>query len=235
VRVEDNLSAGLFGWLDWRLFMSRFRLMLLSMLAVFAVGAVASASASAAGQWWVSGAKFSGTEGVTAHLKSGTKSVLKSNLPGGEEIDILSLLLTIKLGDIFGINRGVVEEITLLEAEITVPLGCGLVSPSIIVKPVVTELVVEGAKVFNLFTPKTGTEFTTITITGCAAEGKYKVTGQARCEVQEPTVEAENKVCLFSAATAGATGLKFGTEPATLTAEPEFLLVKKQKWSAKTS
>jgi hypothetical protein len=215
--------------------MSRVRLLLLSILAVLAVGAIASASASAAGQWWVSAAKFSGTEEITAHLKVGTKSVLTSKLPGGEEVELVSPKISIKKADIFNNNKDLAEEITFLETTLAKPVGCVLSSPSVVVRPVVTELVVVGGKVYDLFTPKAGAEFVTLTLTGCAGEGKYKVTGQARCEVQEPNVEAENKLCLFNAAAAGAIGLKFGTEPATLTAETEFLLVKKQKWSAKES
>jgi hypothetical protein len=212
----------------------RTRLILVIAVAAFAVTAITATSASAAGQWWVSGAKFSGTEGVTAHLKSGTKAILKSALPGGEEIELESPKISGKGGDLFANNKDLAEEITFLETKIVKPVGCTS-QASVVIVPVVTELVVEGGKVFDLYTPKSGTEFSTITLTGCAAEGKYKMTGQTRCEIREPNIEAENKLCLFSSATAGKVGLKFGTEPATLTAEPEALLVKKQKWSAKTS
>jgi hypothetical protein len=218
--------------------MSRPRLVLLCVVAALGVTASTAASASAAGQWWVSGAKFSGTEEVTAHLKTGTKLVLTSKLPGGEESVIEAQKISLKKGDIFANNKDLAEEITFLETKIAEPAGCSIAA-SVVLKPVVSELVVEvvegKTKVFDLITPKTGTEFTAWTLTGCASEGKYKITGQMRCEVQEPEVEAVDKLCLFSAATVGGVGLKFGTEPVILTAEPEFLLVKKQKWSAKTS
>jgi hypothetical protein len=216
--------------------MSRVRLMLLSILVVFAVGAVASASASAAGQWWVSGAKFSGTEEVTARLKSGTKAVLKSKLPGGEEVELLSPKISLRRADIFANSKGLAEEITFLETTVAKPVGCEMLS-DIIVKPVLTELVVEGtpSKVFDLFTPQLGTKFATVELSNCAGEGLYQVTGQVRCEVQAPEFESLDKLCLFSAATVGGVGLKFGTEPATLVAEPEFLLYIKHFWSAKGS
>jgi hypothetical protein len=213
---------------------SRTRLTLVGAVAAFAVTTITAASASAAGQWWVSGAKFSGTEEVTAHLRTGTKAILKATLPGGEEIELESSKISGKKGDLFANNKDLAEEITFLETKVVKIVGCETPS-SVVVKPVVTELVVEGTKVFDLYTPKSGTEFTTINLTGCAGEGKYKMTGQTRCEIKEPEVEAVDKLCLFSAATAGEVGLKFGTEPATLTAEPEALLVKKQKWTAKAS
>jgi hypothetical protein len=211
---------------------SRTRLTLMSVVAAFAVTTISAASASAAGQWWVSGAKFSGTEEITGHLKAGTKAILKSKLPGGEEIESESPKISGRKGDLFGNNKGLAEEITYLETTMLKPLGCSTES-SLVIKPVVAELEVEGAKVFDLLTPKSGTEFATGTITGCAAEGKYKATGQTRCEVQKPEEEAEDKLCVFSSATVGAVGLKFGTEPGTFTAELEISLVKKQKWSAK--
>jgi hypothetical protein len=206
----------------------------MGVVAAFAVTTISAASASAAGQWWVSGTKFSGTEEVTGHLKTGTEATLKSMLPGGEEIESESPKISGKKGDLFGNNKGLAEEITFLETTMIRPLPCSTES-SLVIKPVVAELVVEGTKVFDLMTPKSGTEFATGTLTGCAAEGKYKATGQTRCEVQAPNTEAEDKLCLFSAATVGGVALKFGTEPATFTAELEILLVKKQKWSAKES
>jgi hypothetical protein len=213
---------------------SRTRLTLMGVVAAFAVTTISAASASAAGQWWVSGTKFSGTEEVTARLKAGTKVVLKSALPGGEEIELQSSSSSGKKGNVFANNKDSVEEITFFDTTLVKPAGCAA-APSIVIKPVVTELVVEGGKVFDLYTPKSGTEFTTIMLIDCAAEGKYKTTGQTRCEIQEPNVEAVGKLCVFSAATVGGVGLKLGTEPATFAAEPEALLVKKQKWSAKAS
>jgi hypothetical protein len=172
---------------------SRTRLTLMSAVAAFAVTTITAASAFASGQWWVSGAKFSGTEEITGHLKAGTKAILKSTLPGGEELESESTTISGKKGDLFANNKGLAEEITFLESTLLKPAGCR--PPfDVILKPVVAELVAEKGKIFDLLTPKSGTEFTTYTLTGCAAEGKYKTTGQTRCEIQEPEVEAVDKL-----------------------------------------
>jgi hypothetical protein len=58
--------------------------------------------------------------------------------------------------------------------------------------------------------------FLTVTLTNCAAEGKFSYTGIASCVFVAPTVAAVTKLCTAKESKTLLGSLRFGTEPATM-------------------
>lgn len=213
------------------IYMSHLKLLLLNLASLSVICLITPALA--AGQWWINGAEFSGEETLSEQLKSGTKWVLQSELTGGTRIDILAADFTLFKPFIYGNTSYLASNGSALEAIVTEPGGCRI-EPSIPLFGLHGLFGAERGKVFIAIKPKEGTKLAEIEVTGCAGEGLYNLTGEARCEVLEPSVEEASKICAFGPSS-GST-LKFGAKPATLTAEQEFSLSgtnKGDKWSAK--
>jgi hypothetical protein len=194
--------------------MSRTRLILISISAVFAVSA---AAASAASQYFVAGAKFKSEESMNVRLKSGTSAVLVSKLTGGVTIEIVCKATKLK--------SGVIRESYKISAKAIVYEKCSdtpatcKVSETLNSSEVVGEMLDVGTEGSSMkFKPATGETFISLDVTGCSGEGKYSITGSAECELVAPAVEAVDKACNFTT-TSGSS-----LNGATLTEEAEFVL-----------
>jgi hypothetical protein len=202
--------------------MSKTRLILASVLAVFAVSAVASASAMAAPQYFIEEVKFEGPETVNAQPKSGTVALLTSKLTGGATIEIQCTGGKLKGAVIEKNNLGKGEAIVYEKCKVKTPATCH-VAETLTTNAVSAEALDVGETgVSEKFKPTSGETFISISITGCSGEGKYNVTGSAECTGVNPTIEEVNKTCDFTSGSG--TSLKFGTNAATLTQESEFFL-----------
>lgn len=190
------------------------------------------ASSTWAAQAYIEGSPFDGTE--TVEGKNTTSMKFTTTLTGGASLKVLCDK---------GVGKGTIEDgdkgtvpsgLELSECKITEPSSCKS-SSTINTEPLVSELQeVEGGEVFIVSKPKSGDEWVTVEIEGCAAEGTYEVSGSARCEVITPREEAVEKECDFTA-TSGST-FKFGTKAATLEKVDSAILTgvnKGKKWSAR--
>ena len=213
--------------------MSRLRLWLVSVIVVFAVGAVAVSAASAAPHWVIENKALAAGESETVlGLISG--SVTLHGLIGKVGFE-LSCTAAHARGTIKGTNKG--------EAPNGIPFaGCTVPHPSgcTVKEPISTDaesgvlLEEEGEKAgYNTWTPTTGAVFTTITMSGtsCSIEGIYEVTGRAQCEGE--AVEAVDVSCLFNSSSKSA--LKLGFNEVDFLAHFLLLLTGKnagKKWGA---
>jgi hypothetical protein len=175
------------------------RVLYLAILAVLIVDGAVTSPASAT-QWLVSGVAFNGEESIGATLLPGAGLVhLTTHLPGGELFVKGCEGFALTGAKMFGKNKGQAESLTLTKCKVDHPVGCKTNS-QIVIKPTVAEAVdlVAGVEpVYVTFTPKTGNEFVTVIVEGCAAEGIYKAVGRAACKVFQPTVSAVMKLCSF--------------------------------------
>jgi hypothetical protein len=217
--------------------MSRVRLLFLSVMAVFAVAAVASSEASAAApNWVVEGTAFTGSETVLGLLSNGNAS-LEENLGSNVFTDILCTAWD-ATGTILGGNKDAAPNgITFSGCSVSTPSGCSVTNP-IVVKAVTSTLLSNETVGLDTWAPTSGTEFTKIVISGtaCVVEGSYNITGQAQCEGTLNT-EAETFPCLFNK-NSGNGQLKIGKEVADFLAHFLFLLKgpnDTKKWGASTT
>jgi hypothetical protein len=192
--------------------MSRFRLLLLGLLAVLAIGAVASASASAAdscngGPNWI----FCNDNNEPLLLEtvlgtSGT-AILASHLGGAEakfecSSDDFSALL-----EHLGIGSGLILFLGCKETE---PAGCSLSSTEV---HATFTFQTEGTELATFTGNKNGTskEFAQLTVTGCSVSGSYPVTGTQMVELKNGGV---SKVEHEIVAKKSQSNLKLGVETA---------------------
>jgi hypothetical protein len=203
--------------------MSRIKLLLLSVMAVFAVAAVAVSEASAAApNWVVNGTAFTGSESVLGLLSNGNASV-QATLGSNVFTDLLCTAAD-ATGTILGGNKDAAPNgITFSGCSMTTPSGCTVTNP-IVVDAVTSTLLSNETVGLDTWAPTSGTEFTKLTISGsaCSIEGAYKFTGQLQCEATLNT-EAETFACLFNK-NSGNGQLKFGPNTADFLAHFLFLL-----------
>jgi hypothetical protein len=227
---------------------NRLRVSLLSLLAVFAVSALASASAYAVKSdeyvWKVNGATLGA--GLTEKAKTaGGPFILEGKIATvAVEIECKKQG-EVEEGNIKGGNPGTDEAtVTFTECKILNQALCKVAVANTKVKTELVEIIkvlkedavppteeaVDG-HVGELFRPE-GTKFTTITITGCALNGTFEVTGTVAAKLpgenteklkqviefrdSEPITEVEN-----TADGKTKVGLKFGGEPAELVGNSE--------------
>lgn len=227
--------------------MFRAKLLFLSLAAVLAVVGVSASSASAkiSFEWFVGGSllKEKQTQAFTVN-SDGKISDLHSKLLGINVL-LLSSEISVNSGaQIIGGRPGTnLETVVFKGVTVDPPLQkCvaetgGIAKPvagTIETKPLKTEIVEgENGEVLILFTPdEAGAAFTSILFLNkgaeeCAANNALSsITGSLlalplpqRAEVlhQDLDFEAAEKTYFNSAGTLGTAGLKFGTEPATLT------------------
>jgi hypothetical protein len=192
---------------------NRFRVLLVSLLAVFAVSAVASASASASacpaeheGDYAIcyEGTEFEGKLEGTSGV-----SILKSTVLTKEvEIECTADTISVTAED-SGKSKG---ELHFTNCKVNKPAGCKVTEP--IVAKFTDQLNTPPAAITDTFTGSgTAEEFTAIKITGCALEGTYKIKGKQTCsfDANIGTDQVEHEViCTFAGS-----ALKLGSEPAT--------------------
>lgn len=187
-------------------------------------------SASAAPRYFVAGSEFTGEESVNARVKSGTKVVFVSNIPGTLEIQCSAISLNTAV--VKEKNKGSAKAISFEKCKVVIPAACSI-SATFTTNEVTMLAEDMGASGVSVkVAPKSGETFLTLFITGCVSEGAYPIKGHMTCEVLEPSVEAISKGCDFTSSS-GST-LNFGTNPLTLTSESEFFLSGTktgQKWS----
>jgi hypothetical protein len=194
--------------------MSRFRLVLLSMLAVLALSAVASTSASAHG--FSTTGEFLGTSG---------QSLLVSPALG-IEIECQEDVAKGKL-EAGGKTTG---EATFRRCRVVTPAGCKVKEP---ISFSFTDLLVgtEGAEpVKDEFKPTEAEEvFVKITIEGCAAEGVYKVKGT---QVSDLPAAGQSRAVHEIVSTPYGSKLKLGTSAAYFFSTETVRLLSGEPWSA---
>lgn len=209
--------------------MARVKLVLLSLLAVFALGAVASASASAQ-EWLIEG----------KGLKAGESAPVSGSAAGS-----LTLLLTLSnihvvllcdkasgTGTIVGPSSATANPISFSECKVVEP-KC-TTSATLKTKEISISLLVLGESRLISFIPKAGesTEFVTVELGGCAVEGEYKITGSVGCELLHPFESAVLQDCSFELGKDQK--LLFGKAEADLEGEISFVLTgadEGKKWS----
>jgi hypothetical protein len=239
--------------------MSRIRLILAALLAVLAVGVVASAStstpASASGSCLKVGTPAYCVEGVPLVNSSaeveGTNngaSILKGTIGSvTSEVKCEKGKLT---GTIVGGAVGTVgtstAKMTFEECALVKPANCELSPGSKTIETVELkdelELTGSGKRIEDKFQPKTGTTFASIGIEGkesscviahVGEEIGFAVSGSQACEVDTSNTVAETEATTHKMKCIAAGGLKIGTNPAEITSEVTVKLKSGKKWSVK--
>jgi hypothetical protein len=222
---------------------SKVRVLMLAVLAVMVVGAVAASSASAATKWLVRGTTLTGSEGITAvFLEIGTSGLvakLKTFLPGGK-VEILISCKTAGLvgGKITAPNVGSATKISFKGCKLD-SKECKLTSAETTeintneVSAETTDLSGAEPLFLRVFPKAAGGSFASISLTACAGEGKFEITGGTACAAAaKATAEQTLHLCQFGAVTLLNT-LKFGTEePATVEGGASVSLVNGGNWSS---
>ncbi|HUN77734.1 MAG TPA: hypothetical protein VMU32_02320 [Solirubrobacteraceae bacterium] len=213
--------------------MSKVKLTIGMFIAVLAVGAVASASASAAG-WMMEGAELTGTASLNnvapkllpAELTaSGVTIKCKGNLEGVEP-------------RIFGSNKGSAASLIFKECESTTK-ACELTAAEktgIGTVPVLAEATLEGTSNVSIaFKPKTGSIFATIKYEAgsegtCALLGLKGVTGKVTAKSPGGKMESLEHT-LEVGVTAESGELKVGSAGASLSGAAMLKLEESVNWS----
>ena len=191
--------------------MSKLRLILLSMLAVFAFSAVASSAAMAAPEWTRNGVAITKTEKVTYKLKAGTDATLED----------ATLKITIKCTAVKGKSAqvevaGKDKGITVFEGCTTNIAKCEVVKGEIKTETLTTKLSEEGTKVLDTFSPPASGIFAVIKLkgTGCPITSA-NVTGTVTSVMGAPGPT------ITAAFPGPGTNLKLAETPATFSAQVE--------------
>jgi hypothetical protein len=214
--------------------MTKVRMLLISMLALLAIGAVASASASAACTSLTGGVCQLVETELTATAKyvillqavdadlavTGIGTVLCKDVSGkytGDEEPTGPALI---LGLVLIFTECVLDEHPL--CKITEPIETKTINAEI---PAWTTAFAKAE-----FSPAEGTEFATVNISGCEQEAIIKVTGKQGARILEPTTLAEqHTVEALASESTLKDGAKATTFSVTLKAELESL----KKWALK--
>jgi hypothetical protein len=236
---------------------STYKSVLVVLVAVFAFSAVGAASASAHKFVWKV-EKAPGTEKILAagESKEFTASSKKGYIIKNE---VLSIKLTIECkkqkfsagAEIIGGKPGKAEgTIVFEECMPTAPSECVGKKVKIEPLPVKTELVAvvkpaaKAGKLATLFSPKTSTLFTVITLEGCMFNTKYELTGNAAALNGSQEVEQKTGSLLFkegseeitevetSTGAKAKVELKTAGSKATFEGESALELVSKELWGA---
>jgi hypothetical protein len=162
--------------------MKRFKIVGLCLVAVFAISAVASASASAADVWSVEGSTVFGGTAKTEAISPSPISITGGKLTG-DGIEITCPTLTINGGLIKEGSSGSATSVAFSGCLETVDQAECVLESSTITTVAVTANIVGTNEIE--FKPTTGTEFVTVKLNNvagkvCPVKGKFKVTGSAR-------------------------------------------------------
>jgi hypothetical protein len=190
----------------------------LALAAVFALVAVAAASASAA-TWKIEGKEFTGEEKISSTGGPFTLTVPKLGVAIKCEKEA-------NTGKIFSKNK---DESTIEFTKCAVEKAANCTVKEPIKSEVNTELIEVGGVVYDKFTPKKE-PFTTITLegSGCVLKGSYEVKGT---EAGQVGAEAVESTLTFSEAISKAAGtvLTFGADEAFLAGTSSQKLTGKEK------
>ncbi len=201
--------------------MSRFRLLLLGLLAVLAVGVVASASASA--ETCTGGSHFvfcnNNQEPLVGETVLGTSllSLLSSHLGGGQaKFHCLSDDFSATLEKL-GAGSGLILFLKCTELE---PSGCELSANQKKEINATFTAQLESATLATFTGNKGGTahEFTTLEVVNCSVAGSYTVTGTQMVSIPKG---GESKKEQEIVATKAQSALKLGVEPASFSSVTE--------------
>ncbi len=147
--------------------------------AAMAIGAVASASASASAGWMVNGTQLSGSAAIMrAELVNGSAITLSSSVVS---ISCEAPTIEAEASSITSPSAGQASSVTFNECSSTTE-HCELAETSVTTSPLQTsEVVLEGSSgVRGLFIPQTKTTFATVKFNGelCAVAGTQPITGK---------------------------------------------------------
>jgi hypothetical protein len=223
---------------------SKVRVLMLAALAVMVVGGVAASSASAVTSWNVRGAALGAgaSEGITATFltigTTGLVAILKTKLPGGKiTIEISCKTAALVGAKITGLKGGSATRISFKGCKLD-SKECKLTSAETTeistseVSAETTDLSGVEPLYLKVFPKIAGGSFTSISLTACAGEGKFEVTGTAACAAAvKATTEQPLHLCKFETFPL-VTTLKFGTEPASIEGGASVTLVNGGNWSS---
>jgi hypothetical protein len=252
-RCDDAL---VFPGLKEMALMSKVRLVLLGVLAALsAVAMTASAASAISFEYLVSGKLLAAGESRTFDVATDGKTTVLKGTVAGTGAELLSSVIKVAPGaKIFGGKPGTNEETVEFEnVSVDKPGTCKLEGTTTIgTVPLKSEIVegsVEGAgngEAYILFTPKSGTLFTSFKLTNktstesCLAKGlTLNVDGsvlalvlpqKADATLGDLDYEAATKQYKNNAGTAVTAGLTFAGEPATLTGLTLVLLTSKESF-----
>ena len=207
--------------------MSKVKVTLSVLVALFALSAIASASASAAG-WMVSGTELSGSTSLATTAKTDKAAKLKA---AGVTIECTGTNLEGTSPVITAPNTGSATSLTFTECEST-NATCSVTKTIGTVPIHATVALGAGNDVKARFLPKTKTVFATIEYKGatCALLGVQPVSGKAL--VDDANGKVESVLQLIEAVTTEASGeLKVGSSPAELTGSALLKLASGAQWS----
>ena len=204
--------------------MSKVKVVFSVFIAMLALSALTSASASAV--WMVNGTNLTSSAALATTAQVDKKGVLeggtlniecKGNLKGTSP--------EIKSGNIGVASSLIFTECTTTNAHCSIPTTLGTV-------PISAEAVLSGAlAVKATFKPKTGTIFATILYSGeeCAVSGQKAVTGDV--ETNAPTGQDERTDQILEVNQAATGLLKIASSAASLTGSVLILVASRQAWS----
>lgn len=211
--------------------MSKVKMIVTILIAVFAFSALASASASAAtAGWMVGGTMLSGSTALATTAKVVETGTLTAVSSEDVTIECKSSVLTGEEPKIEAGTKGSAKSLIFKECAST-NANCTIGSPTIGTAPINAEATLEGTLGVKVtFTPKTTKVFTTIDYIGssCALAGVKPVKGKA--SVKAPTGQDENTLQLIEADT-GAGELEVGTSEAILKGSAQLKLAAGGLWS----
>lgn len=189
--------------------MSKLRLILLSMLAVFAFSAVASSAALAAPEWTLNGKAITKTEKVTYKLKSATAVLEDATL--GVTIKCTALKGKSAQVEVAGKDKG----ITFFEGCTINIAKCEVTKGEVKTETLTTKLAEEGTETIDIFEPPVSKIFAVIKLkgTGCPLTSA-NVTGQVTSVIKSPLQGAS----LTTTFPGPKTALKLAGSPATFEA-----------------
>ena len=199
--------------------MSRVRLIMLSVFAVLALSAVASASSASAIGWWVENNARNGSEALPATIKaefSEDLGFIKSHITlNGITVECTGMSFNNTENKeeptgsfIEGTTGGRIKNARFTGCAVTNPPGCGITNAIITLLEATLKLEEIGGKAFVKFTP-TGTNFASFTFTNAAACGvlanktinvkgstKGEIENPAVCNVNKPSEEQRHKIII---------------------------------------
>jgi hypothetical protein len=212
--------------------MSRAKMITSTLIAVVALSALVSASASAAtAGWMVNGTLLNGTRALATTAAVDENGILKSS--GADvEIECSGKVLNGLVPEIQSPNTGQTNSLEFTTCVALTP-NCTLLSSTIGTVPISVEATLEGTlAVVATFKPKTKTTFATFVFEGskCASAGLNGVTGTVK--VLAPTGQDERTLQLInSLATEASAELKVASSPASLLGSILIKLASSEPWS----
>lgn len=213
--------------------MSKLKLGIVAIAAVFVISAAASSAASAATNWMVNGTELTGTAALAATASVEERGKLEggnvniecngSTLNGTEPVISATT------------NMGLAKSLTFTNCKSLVA-NCSLTSSTISTVPILVEVTLEGSTGSTAdiatFAPETKNTFATFAFEGelCGISGTQGVTGKAK--VLAPTGQVERTLQLIKSITTAASGeLKIGSSGATLEGAALLQMANGQAWS----